>query len=130
MQQVNKIWKVKEECRKKLARAEGVLAESGRGNTYRTGFLGVVSAKLDPIDHCNKKIKELLPKFEAEQQITLREKQEAAALVFFNSRVAAVFASQTIHAQKTGTWTVTEAAEPRQLLRANLPKNCSQIQTR
>ncbi|CAL9066790.1 unnamed protein product [Musa banksii] len=98
---VNKIWKVKEECRKKLARAEGVLAESGRGHTYRTGFLGVVSAKLDPIDHCNKKIKELLPKFEAEQQITLREKQEAAALVFFNSRVAAVFASQTIHAQKT-----------------------------
>lgn len=119
-----------EECRKKLARAEAVLAESGRGHTYRTGFLGVVGAKLDTIDHCNKKIKELLPKFEAEQQITLREKQEAAALVFFNSRAAAASASQTIHAHKTGTWTVTEAAEPRQSLWANLPKHCSRRRTR
>ncbi|URD88923.1 hypothetical protein MUK42_20710 [Musa troglodytarum] len=128
--QVNKIWKVIEEYRKKLARAEGVLAESARRHTCRTGFLGVVGEKVDTIDPCNKKIKELLPKFEAEQQITLREKQEAAALVFFNSRAAAVSASQTIRAQKTGTWTVTEAAEPRQLLWANLPQNCSQRRTR
>ncbi|CAL9080234.1 unnamed protein product [Musa textilis] len=99
--QVNKIWKVIEEYRKKLARAEGVLAESARRHTCRTGFLGVVGEKVDTIDPCNKKIKELLPKFEAEQQITLREKQEAAALVFFNSRAAAVSASQTIRAQKT-----------------------------
>ncbi|RWW77115.1 hypothetical protein BHE74_00014765 [Ensete ventricosum] len=94
----------------------------GTRPTNRTGFLGLVGPKVDTIDHCNEKIQELLPNLEAEQKITLKEKQQGAALVFFSSKPAAVSASQTIHAQKVDTWTVMEAPEPRQVLWTNLPK--------
>lgn len=125
----NKIWEEKEGYGKKLARAEVVYAESkttgkpeGTRPTNRTGFLGLVGPKVDTIDHCNEKIQELLPKLEAEQKITLKEKQQGAALVFFSSKPAAVSASQTIHAQKIDTWTMMEAPEPQQVLWTNLSK--------
>jgi calcium permeable stress-gated cation channel len=110
-----------------LAHADAVFAESktpskpeGVRPTMRTGFLGLVGSKVDTIDHCNEKIKELLPKLEAEQKISLQDKQQHAALVFFNSRAAATAAAQTIHAQMIDTWIVSEAPEPRAVIWPNL----------
>ncbi|CAL9088525.1 unnamed protein product [Musa textilis] len=133
----NKIWEELEGYRKKLARTEVVYAESkttskpeGERPTNRIGFLGLVGEKVDTINHCNEKINELLPKLEAEQEITVREKQKAAALVFFNSKPAAISAAQTIHSQKIDTWTVMEAPEPRQVLWTNLPRKFYERQIR
>lgn len=127
--EANKIWVELEGYKKKLARAEVVFAESkstskpeGIRPTNKTGFLGLIGEKVDTMDYCNEKIKELLPKLQAEQKVTLREKQKPAALVFFNSRPAAVSASQNVHDQMASTWTAMEATEPRQLLWKNLPK--------
>nr|CAD1819626.1 unnamed protein product [Ananas comosus var. bracteatus] len=135
--EANKIWKEIEANKKKLARAEAVYAESkstsrpdGTRPTHRTGCLGLVGEKVDTINYCNEKINELLPKLEAEQKITLREKQQSAAIIFFNSRPAAASASQTIHAQNTNTWAVLEAPEPRQVLWTNLPKKLYERQLR
>ncbi|CAA6669908.1 unnamed protein product [Spirodela intermedia] len=116
--QANKIWEELEGYRKKLVRAEVVFS----GSKTATGFLGLVGKKVDTINFCNEKIKELEPKLEAEQKVTLREKQQNAAVVVFNSMSAAVAATQTLHAQLVDTWTVSEAPEPRQLLWYNLPK--------
>lgn len=133
----NKIWEEFEGYKKKLARAEVVFSESkttgkpeGTKPTNRTGFLGLIGKKVDTIEYCNEKIKELLPKLEEEQKKTLREKQLPAALVFFNSRPAAVSASQTLHAQMVDTWSVMEAPEPRQLLWTNLSKKFYERQMR
>lgn len=112
------------------AESKSTSKPDGTRPTSKTGFLGLIGEKVDTIDHCNEKIKELLPKLEAEQKITLREKQQAAALVFFNSKPAATSASQTIHAQKIDTWTVMEASEPRQVLWTNLPKKFYERQIR
>ncbi|KAH7661151.1 Calcium-dependent channel 7TM region putative phosphate domain-containing protein [Dioscorea alata] len=134
---VNKIWEELEGYRKKLARAEVVYEVSktaskpdGTRPTNRTGFLGLIGSKVDSIDHCNEKIKELLPKLEAEQKVTLEEKQQYAALIFFNSRPAAVSAAQTLHSQMVDTWIVMEAPEPRQLIWTNLPKKFYERQIR
>ncbi|KAL5977407.1 CSC1-like protein erd4 [Asimina triloba] len=128
IKEANKIWKEIEGYRKKLARAEAVFAVSktsskpeGTKPTNRTGFLGLTGKKVDTIDFCNEKIKELVPKLEAEQEITIKEKQQRSAIVFFNSRIAAASAAQTLHAQMVDHWTVTEAPEPCQLIWTNLP---------
>lgn len=125
--QVNKIWAELEGYRKKLARAEAVFEASktaekpgGIRPTNRSGFLGLIGRKVHTIDYCNDKIKELLTKLDAEQKITIKEKQLSSALVFFNSKTAAASAAQTIHAQNVDTWTVMEAPEPRQLIWSNL----------
>ncbi|KAJ6831976.1 CSC1-like protein ERD4 [Iris pallida] len=135
--EANKIWEELEGYKKKLARAEVVFSESkttakpeGTKPTNRTGFLGLIGKKVDTIDYCNEKIKELLPRLEEEQKKTLREKQLPAALVFFNSKAAAVSASQTLHAQMVDTWSVMEAPEPRQLLWNNLSKKFYERQIR
>ncbi|OVA11578.1 protein of unknown function DUF221 [Macleaya cordata] len=126
--EVNKIWEELEGYKKKLVRAEAIFAASktiskpeGTRPMNKIGFLGLVGEKVDTIEYCNKKITELVPKLESEQKITITEKQEAAALVFFNSRSAAVSAGQTLHALMLDTWTVMEAPEPRQLIWSNLP---------
>ncbi|XP_042501392.1 CSC1-like protein ERD4 [Macadamia integrifolia] len=123
----NKIWEELEGYRKKLARAEAVFAASkttgkpeGTRSTNRTGFLGLIGKKVDTMDYCNEKINELLPKLESEQKTTVREKQQAAAIVFFNSRLAAASAAQAVHSQMPDSWTVTEAPEPRQIIWSNL----------
>ncbi|XP_057947966.1 CSC1-like protein ERD4 [Malania oleifera] len=125
--EVNKIWKELEGYRKKLAHAEAVYAESkttgkpeGKRPTNKTGFLGLVGKKVDTIEYCNEKINELIPRLESEQKVTLREKQEASALVFFSSRLTAAAAAQSLHARMVDTWTVTDAPEPRQLIWKNL----------
>ncbi|XP_062189010.1 CSC1-like protein ERD4 [Phragmites australis] len=124
----DKIYQEIEGHKKKIARAEVVYAESKTANkpegtkpTHRTGFLGLIGKKVDTIEYCSEQIKELLPKLEAEQKITLREKQQRAAIVFFNRRSAAASASQTLHAQVFDKWRVMEAPEPRQIIWPNLP---------
>ncbi|KAE8659613.1 CSC1-like protein ERD4 [Hibiscus syriacus] len=111
--------------KKKLLRAEAIYEESERKGqgmkpTHKAGFLGLCGEKVDSIEYYNEKIKELTQKFEAEQKLTLREKQQGSALVFFTSRVTAASASQSLHAQMVDNWTVTEAPEPRQLIWSNL----------
>lgn len=59
-------------------------------------------------------------KLETEQKVTLREKQQDAALIFFTNRVVAASAAQSLHAQMVDKWTVFDAPEPRQLLWPNL----------
>ncbi|KAK8641971.1 hypothetical protein V6N13_011337 [Hibiscus sabdariffa] len=123
--EVNKIWEELEGFRKKLVRAEAIYEESkikGQGTrpTHKTGFLGLSGEKVDSIEYYNDKIKELTQKLEAEQKLTLREKQQGSALVFFTSRVTAASAAQSLHAQMADNWTVTEAPETRQLIWSNL----------
>lgn len=128
--QVNKIWEELEGYKKKLARAEAVYAESkktgkpeGTKPTSRTGFLGLLGKKVDSIEYYNQKINESVSKLEAEQKVTLREKQQAAALVFFTNRVTAASAAQSLHTRLVDTWTVMDAPEARQIIWSNLPKN-------
>ncbi|KAL7243195.1 hypothetical protein ACSBR1_015581 [Camellia fascicularis] len=101
--EVNTIWDELEGYKKKLARAEAIYAEEkhkGIRPTNKIGFLGLIGKK-----------------------VTLREKQQPSALVFFFSRATAAFAAQSLHAGMVDTWTVMDAPEPRQLIWTNLPKN-------
>lgn len=126
--QVNKIYEELEGYKKKLERAEAIYAESEKTNpdalklSHKTGFLGIIGEKVDSIEFYNDKIKELSQQLEAEQKVTLKEKHQSSALVFFNSRVAAASASQNLHAPIVDTWTVMDAPEPRQLMWTNLSK--------
>lgn len=124
---MNELYEELEGYKKKLARAETIYAESkgtgkteGTRPTNKTGFLGLFGKKVDSIEYYNEKISELIPKLEAEQKSTLREKQLAAAVVFFTSRVAAASAAQSLHAQLVNKWTVIDAPEPRQVIWTNL----------
>ncbi|KAL0363605.1 UNVERIFIED_CONTAM: CSC1-like protein ERD4 [Sesamum calycinum] len=128
--QVNKIYEELEGYRKKLTRAEAIYAESkaagnpeGTRPTTKTGFLGLIGKKVDAIEYYDEKIKELIPKLVAEQRVTLKDRQQSAAIIFFNNRVTAAAASQSLHDTMVDTWTVSDAPEPHQLLWANLPKN-------
>ncbi|XP_058070875.1 CSC1-like protein ERD4 [Magnolia sinica] len=125
--EANKIWEELESYKKKLERAELTFSESktasnpdGTRPTNRTGLLGLIGQQVDTINHCNDKIKDLSQQLEVEQKITVKEKQQASALVFFNSKPAAATAAQTLHAQIIDTWTVMEAPEPRQLIWTNI----------
>lgn len=124
---VNKIWEELEGYKKKLARAEVVYAGSkttakpeGTRPTNKTGCLGLIGKKVDSIEYCNEKINELVAKLESEQKVTLREKQQNAAIVFFSNRVIAASAAQSLHAQVVDHWSVFGAPEPCQLLWPNL----------
>ncbi|KAL0442478.1 UNVERIFIED_CONTAM: CSC1-like protein ERD4 [Sesamum latifolium] len=128
--QVNKIYEELEGYRKKLARAEAIYAESkatgnpeGTRPTTKTGFLGLIGKKVDAIEYYDEKIKELIPKLVAEQKVTLKDRQQPAAIIFFNNRVTAAAASQSLHDTMVDTWTVSDAPEPHQLLWTNLAKN-------
>jgi calcium permeable stress-gated cation channel len=135
--QADKIYQEIEDHKRKIARAEAVYAASktagkpeGTRPTHKTGFLGLVGTKVDTIEYCNEKIKELVPELEAEQKATLREKQQPAAIVFFNSRAAAASASQALHAQVFDKWTVMEAPGPRDIIWPNLPRKIYERQIR
>ncbi|PWA96639.1 early-responsive to dehydration stress protein (ERD4) [Artemisia annua] len=125
---VNKIYEELEDCKKKVARAEIIYGNSKEVNpegvrpTHRTGLLGLIGKKVDSIEYYNKKITELTPKLEAAQKVTLKDKQQRSALVFFTNRVTAAAAAQSAHARMIDTWTVIDAPEPRQLLWTNLHK--------
>ncbi|XP_057763944.1 CSC1-like protein ERD4 [Salvia miltiorrhiza] len=126
----NKIYKELEGYRKKLARAEAVYAQSkgtanpeGMRPTAKTGFMGLMGKKVDAIEYYGEKIRELVPKLEAEQKIALKDKQQPAAVIFFNNRVTAAAAAQCLHDTMVDKWTVMDAPEARQLLWTNLAKN-------
>lgn len=125
---VKKIYEELEDCKKKVARAEIIYGNSKEANpegvrpTHKTGLLGLIGKKVDSIEYYNKKITELTPKLEAAQKVTLKDKQQGSAVVFFTSRVTAAAAAQSAHARMIDTWTVIDAPEPRQLLWTNLPK--------
>ncbi|XP_057737673.1 CSC1-like protein ERD4 [Arachis stenosperma] len=123
----NRIWEELEGYKKQLARAETVFQMSktnakpeGTRPTIKTGLLGLCGSKVDSIEYYNDRINETVTKLEAEQKITQSEKQQNAALVFFTSRVVAASAAQSLHAQMVDTWSVSPAAEPRQLIWHNL----------
>ncbi|TKY71936.1 CSC protein ERD4 [Spatholobus suberectus] len=125
--EVNKIWEDLKGYEKKLARAEAIYAGSkttakpeGTRPTNKTGFLGLIGKKVDSIEYYNEKVNELVVKLESEQKVTLREKQQGAALVFFSNRVVAASAAQSLHAQIVDTWSVFDAPEPCQLIWPNL----------
>ncbi|KAM4101280.1 hypothetical protein ACJW30_05G131700 [Castanea mollissima] len=134
---VNKLWKELEGYKKKLAHAEAAYAQSKRAGkpegarpTNRIGFLGLIGNKVDSIEFYTEKIKEVTPKLESERKVTLREKQQNAALVFFKSRVIAASAAQSLHSQMVDKWTVTNAPEPRQVIWTNLKIKFYQRQVR
>ncbi|GLU22615.1 hypothetical protein SLE2022_386770 [Rubroshorea leprosula] len=134
---VNKIWQELEGYKKKLERAEVIYTESKKkGNaegirpTNRTGLLGLFGKKVDSIEYYKEKINEIIPKLESEQKVTVREKQQCAAIVFFTSRVTAACAGQSLYAQMVDHWTVIDAPEPRQLIWTNLTINFFQRQIR
>ncbi|CAA7062349.1 unnamed protein product [Microthlaspi erraticum] len=117
---VNKIWGDLEGYKKKLARAEAILATTSNRPMNKTGFLGLVGKKVDSIEYYTKLINESVTDLEAEQRAVLAEKQQTAAIVFFTNRVTAASAAQSLHCQMVDKWTVTEAPEPRQLIWNNL----------
>lgn len=135
--QVDKIWKELEAYRKKLARAEAIYAQSkttsnpeGTRPTNKTGFLGLTGEKVDSIEYYKGKINDTIPKLEAEQKVTLSDKQLPASLVFFTTRVAAASAAQTLHARMVDEWTVIDAPEARQLIWKNFTIRFFARQTR
>ncbi|XP_044478175.1 CSC1-like protein ERD4 [Mangifera indica] len=135
--EVNKIYEELEGYKKKLARTEAIYEESkktgkpeGAKPTTRTGCLGLIGKKVEAIEYYKEKISELTPKLEAEQKVTLREKQLGAALVFFTSRVSAASAAQSLHAQMVDTWTVMDAPGAGEILWTNLKIKFFERQTR
>ncbi|XP_042005418.1 CSC1-like protein ERD4 [Salvia splendens] len=126
----NKIYAELDGYRKKLARAEVIYAESkgtanpeGTRPTTRAGFMELIGKKVDALEYYDKKIRELVPKLESEQKIALKDKQQSAAVVFFNNRVTAAAAGQCLHDTMLDKWTVMDAPEACQLLWTNLSKN-------
>lgn len=127
---VNKIWKELEDCKKKLERAKFVYGKSktvgnpnGTQPTSRIGFLGLVGKKVETIEYLNEKISELVSQLETEQKVTIKEKQQCSAIIFFTNRVSAASAAQSLHARMVDTWTVMQAPEPRQIIWSNLSLN-------
>jgi hypothetical protein len=127
---VNKIYEESVGYEKKLERAEFVYAETKKTATHKSGFLGLLGPKVESIEFYKTKISELTTKLEAEQKLTLGQKQQAAAFAFFTNRVTAASAAQSLHARMVDTWTVTDAPEPRQIIWSNLSKNFYQRQIR
>ncbi|KAE9594571.1 hypothetical protein Lal_00037502 [Lupinus albus] len=128
--EVNKVWEELEGYKKKLVRAEAIYARSkttakpeGTRPTNKTGFLGILGQKVDSIEYYNEKVNELVAKLESEQKVTLREKQQNAAIVFFSNRVVAASAAQSLHAHVVDHWSVLDSPEPRQLIWPNLKIN-------
>lgn len=117
----SKIWTKLETNKAKLAHAEAVFAESKKRPTNRTGPLGLVGKKVDTIDYCNEEIEKLMPKLEKEQQNACEIRQQGAAIVLFNNRMAATSAAQAMHGQFANCWTVSPAPEPREVVWKNLP---------
>ena len=61
---------------------------------HKTGFLGLIGAKVDSIDFWNNKIKELTPQLQEEQKRVRENANDDAALVIFNDCLSAAGASQ------------------------------------
>ncbi|KAE8715354.1 CSC1-like protein ERD4 [Hibiscus syriacus] len=121
--------------KKKLLRAEAIYEEperKGQGTkpTHKTGLLGLCGKKVYSIEYYNEKIKELTQKLEAEQKLTLREKQQGSALVFFTSRVTAALAAQAYMLRWLTTGLALKTIEKKpnsifEILAKSLPRNAT-----
>ncbi|XP_051125332.1 CSC1-like protein ERD4 [Andrographis paniculata] len=127
---VDKIYQELDGYKKKLERAEVIYSESkttakpeGSRPTTKTGFLSLIGKNVDAIDYYDAKIKKLIPKLESEQKATLKDRQRSAAIIFFNNRVTAAAASQSLHDTMVDNWTAMDAPQARDLIWSNLPKN-------
>ncbi|CAI8585179.1 unnamed protein product [Vicia faba] len=58
------------------------------------------------IEYCNEKANELVAKLETEQKVTLKDKQQNDAIIFFSNRVVATSASQSLHVQTVDRWSI------------------------
>jgi hypothetical protein len=121
-----------EKIKLKLEHAQAVYELSkGKGGdgvrpTHKTGFLGLVGAKVDSIDYYNEKLKELIPNLEKERTRALADEQQGAAFAFFSDRRSAAEASQVVHSPDALKWQVYAAPEPREVIWSNLAKPVSQ----
>ena len=100
--QADKLYNERLTALRKLEHAEAVfeLLKKGKAGSdgvrpmHKTGFLGLIGAKVDSIDFWNNKIKELTPKLHEEQKRVRENANDDAALVIFNDRLSAAGASQ------------------------------------
>ncbi|KAG0604384.1 hypothetical protein M758_10G168100 [Ceratodon purpureus] len=121
-----KLYTERETATRKLEHAEAVFELSRKAGgdgvrpMHKTGTLGLVGPKVDSIDFWTKKIQELTPLLEEERKVVAAESKEDAALVFFNDRLAAAEAAQSIHAAYALQWQVEPAAEPRECIWSNM----------
>jgi hypothetical protein len=117
-----------EKIKLKLEHAQAVYELSkGKGGdgvrpTHKTGFLGLVGAKVDSIDYYNEKLKELIPNLEKERTRALADEGQGAAFAFFSDRRSAAEASQVVHSPDALKWQVYAAPEPREVIWSNLAK--------
>lgn len=121
--QASKLWTELETAKAKLAHAEAVFELSkskghpeGVRPTHKTGKLGLYGPKVDSMDYWSEKIKDLPPKLQETQDHTVADKEEGAALVFFNSRRAAAEAAQETHSSFANKWNILPAPEPRAVM--------------
>ncbi|GBG63700.1 hypothetical protein CBR_g39011 [Chara braunii] len=122
MGRASQLFQELETAKSKLARAEAILSKApGEPRPkHRTGPLGLIGPQVDSIQYWTKEIKDIGSKLRAEQQLAAVEKGRPAAIAFFNSRTAAVAASQTVHAKAAETWQTFPAPEPRAIIWENL----------
>lgn len=123
----DKLFNERETAQRKLEHAEAVFELSkktpgsdGVRPMHKTGILGLVGPKVDSITYWTDKIRELTPKLEEEKKRVLADAKEDAALVFFNDRLAAAEAAQSVHAPYALQWQVEPAPEPRECIWSNL----------
>jgi len=124
----DKLYNERLKALRKLEHAEAVFELSKKGKAgsdgvrpmHKTGFLGLIGAKVDSIDFWNNKIKELTPQLQEEQKRVRENANDNAALVIFNDRLSAAGASQVVHAPHALDWQVIPAPEPRECIWSNM----------
>ncbi|KAJ7567053.1 hypothetical protein O6H91_02G130600 [Diphasiastrum complanatum] len=123
----SKLWTKLDSLKRKLKHAEAVFGQSktkdkpeGIRPQHKTGFLGLVGAKVDTIDNSKEKIKDLSVKLQAEQKRTIAEEQEASAFAIFNNRAVAAEVSQSAIATIASKWRTSQAPEPEEIVWGNL----------
>eukprot|EP00250_Pteridium_aquilinum_P029727 c40020_g1_i1 orf=25-1155(+) len=124
IRKVSKLWEKMQKYRRKVVRAEADIAASLDGQCRpqrRSRLWGLLGVKVDAIDLYNSRITELLLEWEAERDRALKEKQQCAAFVVFNSRAAACAAGQLLHFPGGAEWRVGLAPDPRGVVWENLP---------
>lgn len=121
------LYNEREVASRKLEHAEAVFELSkgkpgsdGVRPMHKTGFMGLLGPKVDSIEFWTKKIHELTPQLEEARKKCKAEANEDAALVFFNERLAAAQAAQSVHAAYALEWQVEPAAEPRECIWRNM----------
>ena len=101
MVQAAKLWREREEFRRKLARAELEYSKTEIEPTHRTGFLGLFGRREKSIDFYKRRKDEKERALETERNsVTFSVSQNGAAIVIFSTRAAANSASLVIKSSK------------------------------